>query len=180
MRRSLVLVVLALLVSGSAIAQDTMHVSFDPEFLDPFIVVPEETPFTMYVAIDASTAFIGGYECSLIVDQTRMIVLTATGPNGWTNFGGSNLNHLVGFQTPVPAGTDYTVVGEVEALVLDPHLQVADLGAAEPSSFDPPSPGYADGIDPDNLIACTGFGGTINGGLATEGRSLSQVKALFD
>jgi hypothetical protein len=58
-------------------------------------------------------------------------------------------------------------------------------GPSEPSSFDPPSPGYADGVDPELLVPVGYVNGSpdvflYGGVVGTEAHTLSDVKALFD
>jgi hypothetical protein len=143
-------------------------------------------PFFGYIVlVNPTVDTVAAYECSVELSDPSVFLLGVTGPNGWTNFG-SPTNHLAGFQTPLPCA-DGAVMANVNMLYTGVATVFINLGAAEPTSFDPPSPGIADGANPDNLIPCPltsdgGYVATINGDgvVATEARSLSSVKALFN
>ena len=139
--------------------------------VDAFIVL-------LYPTIES----VGGYEVGIGVDGPGFI-LSVLGPNGWTNFG-DNTNHLVGFQTPVPAG-EYGMVLCVMNIFPQGTMGFT-FGPSEPASI-PGFPAIADGTNPENLLPCElttpdGIVATINGGgvVAVEEHTLTSVKALFD
>ncbi|UCH84719.1 MAG: hypothetical protein JSW50_03215, partial [Candidatus Latescibacterota bacterium] len=114
-------------------------------------VVPG-VPFSFYVVSHDVPHLIGGYEFGVAVPP-EIIVLSRTVPVG-TNFGTGD-NFLVGTGVCVP-GTGPVVLAEYLAVVLSPYQDlVVGLLPSTPSSFTPPSPGYADCITPENLYAFT-------------------------
>jgi len=173
------------LLAFPAMAVDSMGVSSEMDTVENFIFVQAGIPFDFYVVlVDPSSSAIGGYECGLGFTGGDPFVLAVSGPNGWTNFG-DNLNHLVGYQTPLPA-MDVTVLCTMNCLVSSaPFEALIVMGASTPSSFDPPGPGYADGVNPEVLVACEVPGDGVVGIIstevvATEAQTLTGVKALFD
>jgi hypothetical protein len=191
--KRLLFIALALVVAGGAIAQeqDTFGLwqQVDGEYRN-FIPAEETlTPFTLFVTLHDSSIFtIGGYEVGLTI-PSYLLILDASGPNDWTNFG-DNTNHLVGYITPLPTfGEPIVVLGQIECLV--PSLdgvtpQYIVYGGANPPSIpDHDGPVIADGVNPDVLIPC----GYVNevpevflvaGVVGTEAHTLTDVKALFD
>jgi len=186
--KTLLATLLIALLAGGAFAVDQMGISASNAVLDDFVFVSPGTPFDFYVVlVNPSSATIGGYECSLSFEGGSPFVLQVSGPNGWTNFG-SNLNHLCGYTTPLPAAP-LTVLSTINALVTAaPFEAMVIMGPANPSSFGGAGPGYSDGANPDLLILCDytipgagGFVGTISTEVvAVEARTLSSVKALFE
>ncbi len=171
----------ALLMPLSAMpagAQDTMGFTFTPDAVFPNTQVPVDEPFEGYIYLEPVTATVGGYECGFIHDPGELIVIHASGPSGWLNFGDLD-NHLVGYGTPIPVTDEFVILATVLMIVTAQHEVYLEAGPSEPSSFSPPSPGYADGLQPDDLYACTGTVSTINGGLATATRSFSAIRDLF-
>lgn len=186
--KTLLTTLLIALLAGGALAQDQMGISASNAVLDDFVFVTPGAPFNFYVVlVNPSSASIGGYECSLAFDGGSPFVLAVTGPNGWTNFG-SPLNHLAGYQTPLPA-SPLTVLCTINALVsAAPFEAMVIMGPAVPSSFGGAGPGYSDGVNPDILVLCDytipgagGFVGTISTEVvAVEARTFSSVKSLFE
>ncbi|MBD3221405.1 hypothetical protein GF314_09190 [bacterium] len=180
---------LVLLLGTIALAQpgpDRMGASAYTDLEEEFIFIESGVPFEFYLCVfEPSRDTIGGYECGLeFLTPDLPIILDVDGPNGWTNFGDTT-NHLVGFQTPVPA-SPITVICTYQCLVTAEYYEnQLIMGASDPSSFDGAGPGYADGVNPDVLVLCSvpagGSVATISTEiLATEARSLSGLKALFD
>jgi hypothetical protein len=168
-----------------AVAVDSMGVSAAMDTVEDYILVDPGVPFDFYVVlIDPSSATIGGYECGLGFQGGEPFVLAVTGPNGWTNFG-DNLNHLVGYMTPVQ-GQPVTVLATLNCLVsAAPFEALVTMGPSTPSSFGGEGPGYSDGVNPEILVLCTvpadGIVGIISTEVvATESHTLTGVKALFD
>jgi len=183
--KTLLTTLIIALLAVPALAVDEMGVSADPTTHDTFIFVEAGVPFDFYVVLlDPSSATIGGYECGLSFVGGEPFILGVSGPNGWTNFGG-NLNHLVGYTTPIPAA-DMVVLSTLNCLVpVAPFNAIVVMGASDPSSFDGMGPGYADGTNPDILVLCTvpvdGAVGFISTEVvATEATTLSGVKSLFE
>ncbi len=172
---------LILLLAVPVVAQSELGITFQDDMIVNDLVFGTGI-FDAYIYIHTFDAVsIAAYECSVTPSIPQLFSLTVTGPNGWTNFG-DNQNHLVGFQTPLPVGPDgWVVVSVMTWLLTEPGTWIVlDVGAATPPSFDPPMPGFADGINPDILWPCLAQSGVINDVFAVEGKSLSQVKALFD
>jgi hypothetical protein len=186
--------VLLVAVSASAQLENSIGMFFsESEFTrdntnyDPVV----GTPFDAWtVLLNPTVGSVGGYEASFAVDPS-LIALAVDGPNGWTNFG-SQYNHLVGYQTPVITGGD-AVLGHFLFIYLVPTPSDIFMGPSSPSSVGGAGPAIADGGNPDILLVCNytsgpGFGGlvaTLNGAgidfpVATQERTLSDVKALFD
>ncbi|MBD3220169.1 hypothetical protein GF314_02925 [bacterium] len=147
---------------------------------------PVGAPFNGYVVLlNTTVETVGGYELGIAVSDPTVFVLAVTGPNGWTNFG-DNLNHLVGYQVPLPAGDVGTVLATVNMLYSGTDLVTFAFGPSEPSSI-PGYPVIADGANPDDLYACpltnedAGYVATLNGDgvTATETSSWTNVKSLF-
>ena len=178
-------VLLAALVISVASAQDKMGVSAYPDRLDGEIVAEPLVPSEFYVVlVEPTHPIIGGYECSLSLTDPDPLILTASGPNNWLNFG-TFLNHLVGYGTPLVAG-DVTILATIRFFVIEaPTLANIVMGPAQPSSFDDAGPGYADGVDPRQLVLCDytvpgGQVGTIVADVVpVVGKTFSGVKDLF-
>jgi len=172
---------LILLLAVPSLAQSELGITFEEDMIVNSLVFGIGA-FSSYVYIQTDEAMsIAAYECSIELSSAQLFVLNVTGPNGWTNFG-DGTNHLVGFQTPLPVGPDgWVVVCTMDFLLTEPGTWIVlEVGAATPSSFDPPTPGFANGINPDILVPCSAQSGYINDEFAVEGMSLTQVKALFD
>jgi len=177
MRRFVIALISLVVLAGAATAQSTMAISFVSDDLVSN-TAPTDPMVDMYILIDTEFDSIAAYECSVMLGAEGVFVLSATGPNGWTNFG-SITNQIVGFTEPLPAD-GWTLVCEMRLLLtnLDIYCPVI-LGPYSPSSFDPPAPGIANGENLDEIQACTAINGYINGEVAVESVSLSSVKALF-
>jgi len=149
------------------------------------------TPFDAYlVMLGANFVSLGGYEVGLTENSGgTLLVLNATWPNSALNFGGTNLNHLVGYGVPLPVTDGAAVLCTISMLLSGTPTVEFSTGPAVPPSI--PSwegPVFADNANPDDLIEGTSTGGspiavvaTLNGGgiVAVEQSSLSQVKSLF-
>ncbi|MEZ4388564.1 MAG: hypothetical protein R3D98_13535 [Candidatus Krumholzibacteriia bacterium] len=154
MKTSLALA-LVLLLAVPALSQSTIGITFDDTMLINNLIFGTG-PFTSYIYVQtAESSLIAAYECAIVSDGGTLFLLNAAGPNGWTNFGAPS-NQLVGFQTPLPVGPDgWVVVCTLDWLLAESGSWIViDLGPASPSSFDPPTPGFADGLNPDILIPC--------------------------
>ncbi len=179
MRRSFTLLILVVFLVGAAAAQDVMSVSLDPDQLLHAAWVGPDAPFDCYIYVEAQTANVGGYEASVEIDPKVALVLQATGPNGWTNFGDTS-NHIVGYMTPVPVSGGIAVLSTLTLMILEPDvLFFIMLGPSTPSSFGDRAPGYADGTTPDDLYACETRVTIVNEVLDSEIHSLAEVKELF-
>jgi len=165
----------ALLLAGVAGAQsdvdNMMTMFFDPEeFVDENTNIdPGNTVFQAYIVLLNSTVLsVGGYELGITLSDPSLVVLDATGPNGWTNFG-SVLNHLAGYGAPLPAPSSGVVLATLTLLHYGSGLVEIHFGNAFPPSFpDIEVPVIADGENPDTLLLCTlptadGLVATING-----------------
>ena len=153
------------------------------------------TPFNAYIVmLNPTVESVGAYEVGIGISDPTVFVLSATGPNGWTNFG-SSTNHIAGYATPLPTPAEGAVLGTLQMLYTGTAVVEISFDAAEPSSFDGLYPGCTNGADPEELIAfdAIAYNGatepmypvmvsTINGDgvVATEAHSFSSVKALFD
>jgi hypothetical protein len=201
--KTLLTVILTLLIAGSAFAQlpNSMGVFFSDADLSEANTNANPTanvPFDAYIALlNTEVITVGGYECGLTAPGT-LLALAADGPNGWTNFGGSNWNHLCGFMVPVPAyQTGDAVLGHLQLMYLSTDAANIVMGPATPSSFNNEGPGIADGANPDWLILCPytsgpdwpilgevatlhGAGITFPESVATQNQSWTGVKALFN
>jgi hypothetical protein len=155
----------------------------DPTLPHPDTNVNIMAPVNAFIVLlYPSLESVGGYEVGIALNGPGFI-LSVVGPNGWTNFG-SSTNHLVGFQTPVPAG-EYGMVLCVMNIFPQGTIEFG-FGPSEPASI-PGVPVIADGTNPENLLPCElttpdGIVATLNGGgvVAVEERTLSSVKALFN
>jgi len=197
--KTLLTLSLVVLLAGSAFAQldNSLGIFFvDSGFDDDFTNFDPTpgVPFDAHIAIvNASVFTVGGYEVGIEFSEDAF-VLAVDGPNGWTNFG-DNLNHIVGFMTPVPSSTGEALLSTMNILYSGTGLNEFFMGPSTPSSFGGEGPGIADGGNPDLLYMCNytsgpDFGGlvaTLNGDgirypdvVATEAHSLSSVKALFN
>ena len=189
MRKALCLC-LALVLAGPAIAYDdnTMGMFFsDSDFSEE--ARNHDTgsaAFNGYVVLlDPSVNTVGGYEVGIEISESMVFVLGVTGPNGWTNFGG-NLNHLVGYVTPLPVYSDGTVLCTLQMLYTQEQYVQIHFGPADPPSLPDGVPVIADGADATNLIACHVLG--RDGQVAslnrpapvTDDAKWSSVKSLFD
>lgn len=188
MRTALCLCLAAALV-GPAVAYDgnTMGMFFsDSDFNDEARNFnTSSAPFSGYVVLlEPTVSTVGGYEVGIDISESMVFVLGADGPNGWTNFGG-NLNHLVGYVTPLPVYGDGTVLCTVQLLyTMNQYVQI-HFHASDPASM-PGVPVIADGGDPTVLIGCNVIG--PDGHVAslnrpaptTDEAKWSSVKSLFE
>lgn len=179
MKTSLVLALLLALAVPAA-AQSSMGITFSDAAIVNTTDVNEYSLLLAYMYIETPNASIGGYEASIDLDP-NLFVANLAGPNGWTNFGALD-NHLVGFMTPLANGPEgWVVICTITFIVAAPNSNmVIALGPSTPSSFGGLVPGFADGVDPNILVPCEPVDGIINPVVATEARSFSAVKALFD
>jgi len=184
------------LLAGAASAQPCMGMFFsDTEFTDETTNInPTPAPFNGYIVVQGLTMIdsVYGYEVGIDVDTSVVFILSAAGPNGWTNFG-DNVNHLAGFGTPVPATDGAVVLCTLNML----YSGVSEIEIAYGPATPPSIPGFngpviVDGADEDVLLQCgLTNGGSFDGGdnvvatlhgvgiTATEDHSLSSVKSLF-
>jgi len=190
--KKLLALALVALMAGSALAQAPEIGMFfsDTEFTQETANIASPAgPFNGYVVLLGSDlSILGGYEVGIAEDSGgTLFALSVTGPNGWTNFG-SNFNHLVGFQTPLPVVPEGVVLSTVQMLYSGTDVVTFTMGASNPNSIDDhDGPVIADGSDPNNLVACWTTGGaptapvaSVNGQVvAVEAETLTGVKALF-
>ncbi len=187
--KRLLIIALALMIAGGAMAQDTFGLwrMVDGDYVNYIPAEEVTTPFTLFITLhDPSVFSVGGYEVGMAI-PADMIILAATGPNGWTNFGDPT-NQLVGFQTPVIIQTDMGVLGELQCLGLSMPAEASHIsfGAANPPSIpDHDGPVIANGVNPDELLPCGYVNGSpdvflYGGVVGTEAHTLSDVKALFE
>ena len=158
-------VILALALVGPAFAYDdnTMGMFFsDSDFSDETRNLDTSTaPFNGYVVLLAPTvSTVGGYEVGISLSESGVFVLGASGPNGWTNYG-ENLNHLVGYGTPLPVYSSGAILGTVQMMYTADQLVRIHFGASDPASM-PDVPVIADGSDPNVLIGCNVLGSDGN------------------
>ena len=193
--KKLLALALVVMVAGSAIAEDNeFGMFFSPDVFgqeQTNINTPIFTPFFGYVVmLYPSVVSVGGYEVGIIVPPT-VLALSASGPNGWTNFG-DNFNHLVGYGAPVPAAPEGTVLCTLQLMLNADAVVGIEYHASNPGSVPGhDGPAITDGEDPTIILPCpltVDANGefpftvaTINGPgvVATEDHTLSSVKALF-
>jgi len=188
--KRLLFIALALMIASVAVAQepDTFGlwrmVDGDYENYLPVEDIPGE--FFLYVTLhDGSTFSVGGYEVGMDI-PAEMLVLEIDFFGG-VNFG-DNTNHLVGYTAPIFTQEDMLVLSVMDCLstALPPAPVPIVYHGADPASIPGhDGPVYADGTNPDNLIACGYVDGTPNvflfgGAVATESQSWSGVKSLFE
>lgn len=192
--KSLLALALVAVMAGSALA-DAPEVGLyfsNTEFTQETVnfAAPLATPFSAYIALTMSDlTSVGAYEVGISHDGGSALLITgASGPNGWTNFG-NNLNHLAGYQTPLPVNENGTVLGQVDMLLLSPSTVVFTMhGANPPSVPGHDGPVLADGQNSSNLVVCWTPAGAPNGEVASlngevvavEQNTLTGVKALFE
>jgi hypothetical protein len=195
--KKLLALALVALMAGGALAQwegDNMMGMFfsDAEFSDATTnIVTSPAPFNAYiVSLNPEMMSVSGYEVGISISDPTVFVLSATGENGWTNFG-DNTNHLAGFGTPVPVVDGAVVLCTMNMLYTGSATVDIVFGAATPPSMpEHDGPVLADGANPDILVPCVytshadmaGKVATLNGEgvIAVENHSLSGVKALFN
>jgi hypothetical protein len=206
MKKLLALALVALMAGGAA-AQDygdiggAMGMFFsESDFSDATTNTDQTaTGVTGYIVLlNCPVSSIGGYEVGITLPGA-VFVLDAGGPNGWTNFGNST-NHLAAYTGgALPVNNGAVVLGFIEMLYTAISPVEIQFGPSSPSSFGPNNPqgifwdgpAVADGTVPEILYRCWLTGGvsgevatvaTLHGtGItATEQRTLSGVKALFD
>ncbi len=148
------------------------------------------TSFDVYVVmLGANFVSLGGYEVGITENSGGTVIVTGVAfPNNGLNFG-NNLNHLVGYGTPLPVTDGAAVLCTLTMIHTATTTVEFSTGPATPPSI--PSwngPVFADNANPDDLIEGTSTGGsptavvaTLNGDgiVAVEQSSLSQVKSLF-
>jgi len=212
--RTLMTMVLMVVLAGSALAQmeNSMGIFFDEADFTPettnFDTTPGEEIEAYIVAVNPTFIYIAAYECSIDIGDAGVFVLGLGGPDatwdsgayvypdgfsyGGTNFGDYN-NQLVGFAYPVPTYGVAAVLGKMRMLYTGTSTVDFRMGPSSPSSVDGAGPALANGVNPDDLVACTYTSGPDQGGLvatfngtgiqfpvATEAHSWSGVKSLFN
>ncbi|MBD3222487.1 hypothetical protein GF314_14725 [bacterium] len=189
MRRWLMVAAMAVVaVGGHAQLPNTMGMFFDDEQFSTATTNfdPAGAPFDGYIVLlTPSVDTIGGYELGISVSDPTVFVLAVTGPNGWTNFGG-NLNHLVGYQVPLPSTGYGTVLATVNMLYGGTDTVFFEFSPSDPSSI-PGHPIIADGENPDDLLACpinsapgTSTVATLNGdGVPMDGDPVDVVVDIY-
>ena len=169
---ALTLAVLVTLSAGTATAQydNVMGMFFSNTVYNADTTNFESNfaPFNGYIVLFSNeVASVGGYEVGITTSDPGLFVLSASGPNGWTNFG-SATNHLCGYMTALPLSGDGTVVlGQLQMLYTYTNSVEISFGPASPSSFGGLYGGIADGDNPDNLIGCIASNGYYDGVVAT-------------
>ena len=149
-----------LALTGSTMAQidpdqDQIGVYFDTGATIFCIEYPVGAPQPAYLCI-TNPSYIGGddeavsgWECSVEVTE-GVFVLAWILTEGAVNVA-SPPHFIVGLATPLP-WSPIIVLMEMQVGIFAPGAVEFTLHPAEPSSFDPPSPGYAAGDDPGHLI----------------------------
>jgi len=199
MKKLLALAIVALMAGGAAAQEplpnlNSMGVFFSDSVFDATTntITTGFAPFNAYIVLIASEfSTIGGYECGLAFSDAAVFALSASGLNGWTNFGSGPLDHLCGYANPLPVGGNDAVVLSTISLLYTGSAQVSlTMGPASIPSY-PGVPVIADGADPDVLRACNLVCGLpspaivayLNGpeGVTpVENHSRSHVKNLYD
>ncbi|HOX25042.1 MAG TPA: hypothetical protein PLL30_04690 [Candidatus Krumholzibacteria bacterium] len=151
---------------------------------------PGAVPFNAYIVLLplGNVETVGGYEVGIGMPAS-VFVLSVSGPNGWTNFG-NNVNHLAGYQQPLPVGEMGAVLCTMQLFGGAGTPAVVEFYNANPPSIPShPGPVIADGANPDILLSCFLVTGQINGVVATfngagvvatENHTWTGVKNLFD
>jgi hypothetical protein len=180
---------LAAALAGPGLAHDdnTMGMFFSASDFDDEArnLQTSASPFQAYVVLlEPSVNTVGGYEVGIEFSESLVFVLGVNGPNGWTNFGG-DLNHLVGYVTPLPVHGEGSVLCTMQMLYTqDRHVEI-HFGPSDPASL-PGVPVIADGSDATRLIGCAvlGPGGHVASlnrpAPITDEAKWSSVKSLFD
>ena len=187
--KRLLLIALALVIAGVAVAEDEFGLwrMVDGEYTNMLPVDEIPGPFTLYVTLHDGTSFsVGGYEVGMDL-PAEMFVLEVDFLGG-TNFGGND-NHLVGYPIPKFVMPDEPLVLSVMSCLSSAPPAVPTFiryhGSTPNSIPGHDGPVYADGAQPDILIACGYITGSqdvflFGGQVATEAHSLSDVKSLFE
>jgi hypothetical protein len=174
-----VIVAWALLASlpTAVVAQDCwMGIMFDGE--DGLVDTVEPTSLTLdaHLVLDTTAAAVSGYEAGIAIGNPAIFVLGVVTPPGWVNFG-TVLDQIVAFSEPLPAGGTVVLCTVQLLLTGGPGAELCVV-AVEPSSFEPPAPGFWDGGgDPH---PCEGRCGYITSPVNAEAHAFGAVKALFD
>jgi hypothetical protein len=195
MKKMLALALVALMAGGALAQAPEIGMFFSDTDFTEMNTNHDVTPgsaFDGYVVVfgtdfDALVAYEVG-----ISAPADIFILEMGGPEGygWTNFGGSGTNHLVGFQTPLPMMEGGTVVAIGQFLTSSTDPAVFEFGPADPQS-DPDWDGalLVDAADVNNPVQTMLVTGEMNGVVATlngdgvvavENQTLSGVKALFE
>jgi hypothetical protein len=156
------------------------------------IYTPPFVPFRAYVVLtDAQHDGVAAYECSVQPMHQEFLMLAVGGPVGFVNFGDVG-GHMVGYQTPLPVDAEGNcVLSWIDCLPLTDEQVDLVMG---PSSFpsipgwDGPAIVFAHDFDLiyhlDLSSGAHGFADVVAvvnpTPVATEARSLSAIKRLFD
>lgn len=156
------------------------------------IVIPPVVQFRAYVVLtDAQYDGVGAYECSVQPMHDQFLMLTVSGPGGFSNFGEVGW-HLVGYQTPLPVGADGNcVLSWIDCMTLtDQQVDLVMGPSPYPSIPDWGGPAMLFTHDLDliyHLDLSSGAHGVADvvavvnpAPVAVESRSLSDIKKLFD
>lgn len=211
--KTLMTVALMIILAGTALAQpeNSMGIFFSSDEFTAANTNLDTTPGqeieAYIVAVNPTFVFVAAYEVGLEISDASVFVLGLAGPDatwdsgayvypdgfsyGGTNFGDAT-NQLVGYTYPVPTYGTSVVLGKMRMLYTGQSTVEFSMGPSTPSSVAGAGPAMANGVNPDDLVACTYTSGPDQGGLvatfngagiefpvATEAHSLSSVKALF-
>jgi hypothetical protein len=196
--RQLILALLISAIANSVLALEdgdyggTMGIYFsETEFtVETMNLTTPPSVFYAYIVLtDAQVINVLAYEVGITLSSPDALILGASGPMGWVNFG-TAYDHLVGYNDPLPVNEDGTIVLSRLTGVYDGTDQVDFLmGASSLESV----PGW-DGpviLDPDNdvLLVChlssgaTGYQDAVawlnRDVVAVETATWSAIKELF-
>lgn len=188
--RRLIPVIIAAVVAASATAQtvdNALGLYFnDSEFTfdNTNLTVQPGYAFVSYVVLrNATGSVISGYEVGIASTAPDLMVVIATGPNGWTNVG-TGFNQRVHYLLPVPVAASGTVLATVILWTSSTSYEEISFGPATPPSLpgDRPVVDFGGGY----LQLCNyPFGSAVVARLNDEpvtdaATSWSRVKALFE
>jgi len=166
---------LGMFFSDTEFSEETANHAPAPELFDAYFVLLNPEVDSVY-----------GYEVGISTTDPNCFFLYVTFPNNGDNFG-NDMDHMVGYGTPVPVVDDVVILSTVTLLYVYSDYVEISFGVSSLNSI----PGHdgpviANGADPDDLIPCTipsgeisGVVATLNGVVAVEHHSLTGVKALF-
>lgn len=156
------------------------------------IYTPPFVLFNAYVVLtDAQHDGVAAYECDVQPMQDQFMMLTVSGPAGFLNFGDVG-THIVGYQTPLPVdAAGSCVLSWINCLPLtDEQVDLVMGPSSYPSipGWDGPAIVFAHDFDLiyhlDLSSGAHGFADVVAvvnpAPVATEARSLSAIKQLFD
>lgn len=192
--RKTIIVLMVMAIAGTALAQidpdvNSIGVYFDQDATINCWSVAPYVPISAYLCATniSESSGISGWECNVEVGPLSNVLVLSWSLLGFAVNARTPPDFAVGLASPLPWAPSIVLL-DIQMLALGPLPIYFTLHPVYPSSFNPPSPGYAAGNDPGNLIPLGYSVGSedvcaiLNGdcyAIGNEEMSWGGVKALY-